>query len=48
MSVTWCTGCIYLLGRLDWRGKSEVATNSKFARVKLERIGGPWERGGCI
>ena len=57
MSVTWCTGYIYLLGRLDWRGKSEVATNRKWARVRLERIGWPWEGGrapslfmlfGCI
>jgi hypothetical protein len=33
------------VGRLDWRGKSEVATNRKWARVKLERIGRPWEGG---
>ena len=39
MSVTCCTGYIYLLDRLDWRGKSEVATNRKWARVRLERIG---------
>ena len=45
MSVTWCTGYIYLLGRLDWRGKSEVATNRKWARVRLERIDRPWEEG---
>ena len=32
---------VYLLGRLDWRGKSEVATNRKWARVRLERIGRP-------
>ena len=45
MSVTCCTGYIYLLGRLDWRGKSEVATNRKWARVRLERIGRPWKGG---
>ena len=45
MSVTWCTGYLYLLGRLDWRGKSEVATNRKWARVRLERIGRTWEGG---
>jgi len=32
---------IYLLGRLDWRGNSEVATNRKWARVRLERLGRP-------
>ena len=45
MSVTWCTEYIYLLGRLDWRGKSEVATNRMWARVRLERIGRSWEGG---
>ena len=41
MSVVLCTGYINLLGRLDWRGKLEVATNRKWARVRLERIGKP-------
>ena len=31
--------------RLDWRGKSEVATNRKWARVWLERIRRPLEGG---
>jgi hypothetical protein len=32
---------IYLLDRLDWRGKSEGATNREWVHVRLERIGRP-------
>ena len=41
MSVSWCTGYIYLLGRLDWRGKSvvEPIRSSETSAIKTQTPG---------